>query len=229
MLTPQDVQALALAIQGIGRAGGAPAPMNRQYSVTGGGKEVIFQPIYDRVNIAAAVPAAVSLFSGQVGSSATLIRAGATATVNKTLRDTNMRTAGVLQDRSFDVRALQFILIPLQHAAAGAATNDISDDKATLYEAGWFELKPSSKTRLEMSLLPFKYLDPDFPATTAGTTTMSSAAGVGGMMLSLGEDAILIEKGVPFTFTVSFDGAPSLVQTFDLQVYLWSYNERPVQ
>lgn len=229
MLTQEDVQALALAVQGIGRAGGAPFPMDRKYSVTQGGKEVILQPFYDRVNLATATPASVSLFSQPIGASVTLIRAGATATVTKTPRDTNLRTSGVIQDKSIDVRAIQFILVPLQQAAAGGATNDISDDKATLYAHGWFEIVPGSKSRLQMSLLPFKFFDPDFMSTTATTTTTWSAAGVGGMMLSLGEDAILIERGIPFAFTVYFDGAPTLVQSFDLQAYLWAYAERPVQ
>ena len=224
-----ELQAIAAAVAAIGRAGGSPSPMDRRYSVTSGAKEVIAQPIYDRVNIATAVPASVALFSLQIGSSVTLIRAGATATVAKTYRDTNMVTGGVLQDRAIDVRAIQIILIPVVHTAAGAASNDIADDKATLYEAGWLDFVPSSKPRLRLPLLPFKFLDPDFTSTTATTTTMWSAAGVGGMMLSLGEDAILLEKGIPFQVTVNFDGAPTLIQTFDLQMLLWGYNERPVQ
>ena len=229
MLTQEDLVALQGMFGGLGRSVGTPAPMDRRYAVTSGAKEVISEPVYDRVNIATAVPASISFFTQGISASVTLIRAGATATVAKTYRDTNLQTSGVLLDRAIDVRAIQIILIPLQHAAAGGATNDISDDKATLYEAGWLDLVPSSKPRFRTSLAPFAFLDPDTSSTPATTTHTFSRGPVGGMMLSLGEDAILIEKGTPFALTVYFDGAPTLVQTFDMQIFLWGYKERPVQ
>jgi hypothetical protein len=227
--THEDLQALIAAVNNQGRSGGPPGPMDRRYSATGRGKEVILQPIWDRQNIATAVPASVTLFTQAQGSSAVLIRAGATATVQKTLRDTNLTTQGVIPDKTMDVRGISLHLIPLQHAIAGAATPKIPDDKATLYETGYFEFKASSKSRLTMPLLPFAALDPDSAATTASSTTIFSRAGVGGFIYPLAEDAVVIEANVPFTFVVYFDGAPTISQSFDLLVILHAYVERMVQ
>ncbi|MDP3767518.1 MAG: hypothetical protein Q8S13_05850, partial [Dehalococcoidia bacterium] len=83
MLTKEDLQALSGMFGGIGRAGGGPSPMDRRYAVTSGAKEIISEPVYDRVNIPTAVPASISFFTqGIVGyppantAGATLSNAG---------------------------------------------------------------------------------------------------------------------------------------------------------
>lgn len=211
-------------------AGGGPQPFDPRYAaIFGAETEDLYQPTWDRANYAAAGQFEVSFFAVPQGQSATLIRAAAAASVVKTVRDTNLQQAGILSTKSIDVRGISVHLIPLQHAIAGAATPRIGDDKAILYEGGFLELKVADKQRLQLPLVLFKQLDPDFSSTTATTTTIMSAAGVGAGIYGLGDDAIVIPANVGFTVRMQFDGNPPIGQTFDIVTMLHGWQRRPKQ
>lgn len=196
--------------------------------------EDIWQPVYDRVNYPAAGSGELAFFSVPLGGSATLIRAGAAATVNKTRRDTNLEQQGVIPTKAFQVHGFSLTLIPLQQAIAGAATPSIHDDMTRILAGGFLEFRIVDKPYIYLPLhkIPATGTLRGSIATTATGTTMAGAGGSG-----TGAPRDIYWIGVPLTLDpyqnfsarVQFDGTVALVQTFDLQLFLEGYMRRPGQ
>src|SRR6202142_479769 len=75
--------------------------MNGLRTFIGEKQEIIFQPLYDRVNYPQAGATQTTFFATQRGQSATLITSCAAGTRTKTLRDTNMDQPNVLSSKGF--------------------------------------------------------------------------------------------------------------------------------
>jgi hypothetical protein len=209
---------------------GPPRPFDPSFSaVQGQVTETIYQPQWDRVNYPAAGVATLSFFGNPIGASVTLISAGATATISKSLRDTSLVQGGVLSTKALDIRALSIHLIAVQHAVAGANTPRVVDDALTIFEAGSLEFKIVDKPRLQLPLAPFRNLDPLAPATTANAVTMPAPGSVGGAVWGLGDDAIVVPANTTIQFTMNFQGSPSVAQAYDILVMLHAYTRRPGQ
>lgn len=196
--------------------------------------EDIYQPQWDRVNYAAAGVATVAFFTIPKGQNATLIRAGAAATVTKTFRDTNLEQPGVVPSKALSVRGFSVSFVPLQQAIAGAATPSIPDDVQRLTYGGFLTLTLLDKPylRLPLILLPSTGVLRGLAATTANATTMISAPGSGS-----GNPRDSFWTGVPLTIDpyqtfnaeMGFDGTVALTQTFDIYLFLHCYVRRPGQ
>lgn len=197
--------------------------------------EDIWQPVYDKVNYAAAGAFELTFFSTPVGGSATLIRAGAAAAVNKTRRDTNLEQQGVIPTKAFKIHGFSLTLIPLQQAVAVAGTQSIVDDMQRLLFGGFLEFRIVDK--------PYIYLPlHKIPATgvlrgsVGGAFTAGNVAVAGGGA-GTGAPRDIYWLGVPLTLDpyqnfsarMQFDGSPALIQTFDLQLFLEGYMRRPGQ
>ncbi len=194
--------------------------------------EDYWNPLYDRVNYPAAGTGELTFFSVPLGGSATLIRAGVAASVNKTLRDTNLRTAGVQPTKAFQIHGFSIHYIPLQQAIGAAATPSIMDDIQRLMNGGFLEVKLIDKPYLEIPLskIPDSGSLRGAVATTATATTMVGAAGPGtGSPRDIYwiKPPLTIDPYQNFAVRLAFDGTVALVQTFDVQFFLEGFSRRP--
>lgn len=220
-----------MRLNGPGLAQGGD-PINSQlYSTQRMGlPEDLFQPIYDRVNYAAGGAAALSFFSQPQGALVTLNAGGAAVARNKTYRDTNMQTAGVMASKRFTIIGMAINFIPVQQAVAGAMTARIGDDLLILKNGGWVEFRVGDKPLLYM---PMNLIPESNPisslATTANNVTIIGAGATAAIPYPMMKFAIpvTINPQETFTFVTNFDGAPAISQSTDIQVVLYSFMRRP--
>lgn len=181
------------------------------------------QPLYDRANIATTLPATITLFSVPIGQSATLIRGATAAAVAKTRRDTNLEQAGFIATRAHEVRGLAF---GIYHGTRNAATN--AADRAIILDSGWLKFTVAgSKTILElpMSAIPLVN-DMSAVATTVTATTINGLIGPRSPMYKL-NPPIALEAATNFNVELTFDGAPSISVTADIQLFMYGGMRRP--
>lgn len=191
--------------------------------------EDVWQPLYDRVNYAAAGASQLSFFTVPIGQSATLIRAGSAASVTKTRRDTNLEQAGHIPSKAFKIHGFSLNYIPLQQAVAGTATDDIVDDIQRLAYGGYMEFKILDKTYLYLPL------DQIPGSAYRGSTTGTNNVSAGGFGTGSPRDIYVL--GIPltldpfqsFSITMYWDGTVALTQTFDLRLNVLGYLRRPGQ
>lgn len=197
--------------------------------------EDLWQPQYDRVNYPAAGTGELAFFSVPLGGSATLIRAGAAGTFNKTRRDTNLEQQGVIPTKAFQLHGFSMTLIPVQQAVAVAGTQSILDDMQRLLFGGFLEFFLIDKPYMVIPLhkLPATGI---INGTAAGAFTAGNVAvGAGGA--GTGSPRDIYWLGVPLTIDpyqsfrarFQFDGTVTLVQTFDIQLFMEGYLRRPGQ
>ena len=207
-------------------------PINAQMYSTQrmGSPEDLFQPIYDRVNYAVGGAASLSFFSQPQGAAVTLNIAGAAAAKNKSYRDTNMETAGVMATKRFTVIGMAINFIPAQQAVAVAATTSIADDILILKNGGWVEFRIGDKPLLYM---PMNLIPESNPissiASTANNVTIIGAGATAAIPYPMMKFAIpvTINPQETFRFTLNFDGSPTITQATDIQVVLYSFMRRP--
>src|SRR5260370_34835221 len=194
--------------------------------------EDIYQPFYDRVNYPAAGVSPLAFFSVPVGGSATLIRAGVAAAVNKTRRDTNLEQQGVVPTKALQVHGFSMSIIPLQQAPTAAATINIADDVQRIIYGSYLELRLVDKPYLYLPsvLIPSTGVLRGMAATTANASTLISAPGSGS-----GNPRDAWWTGVPLTIDpyqnfsppLTFDGTVAASQTYDIQLFAHCYVRRP--
>ena len=73
--------------------------------------EDLWQPLYDRANIATTVPSSVAFFSTARGQSATLITGASAASKTKTYRDTNLDQPGVVPTKMFKFVGISWAIV----------------------------------------------------------------------------------------------------------------------
>lgn len=195
--------------------------------------EDIWQPVYDRVNYPAAGSGELSFFSVPVGGSATLIRVGVAASINKTRRDTNLEQQGVIPTKAFKIHGFSLAYIPLQQAVAAANTISIADDITRLAHGGFMEFRIVDKPYLYLPL----HKIPGGLRVSGGMATTITASSIISPGTGTGAPRDIYWIGVPLTldpyqnFSVrfQFDGTVTVTQTFDLQLFLEGYMRRPGQ
>jgi hypothetical protein len=210
-----------------------PARMRRYRVQDRGRPEDLWQPLYDRVNIATTVPATANFFAIARGGTATLIRGTATASVNKTTRDTNLETVGQLPAKGFQAVGISQHFIPATALPASASTNDVINDVQQLLHGGYMVWKTGDKTILEMPL----HLVPGLTriqGLAASAITSNNAVDYQIAAQNGSERGMYILRMPvtfqPFdTFTVSYnwDGTITLIQSFDIQFFFHGLTRRP--
>ena len=192
----------------------------------------LWQPIYDRMNIATTVPSSIRFFSIPLGGSTTLIRGTASGTFNKTYRDTNWQTAGQDLNAAYEIHGIGKIYIPLQQAPTAAATASIVDDVLKLDYGGFLEFKTNNVQHavMPLNLIPSPTSLSVSMSTTATNTTLVSGGGVTSIrewyMLQV---PVVIEPGQTIEATLNWDTAATLTlaQTFDVYWIFAAYKRRP--
>ena len=192
--------------------------------------EDLYQPLYDRVNYAAAGTTQISFFATQLGQQATLIRAGVAAAVNKTKRDTNLDTSGVIPTKLFQFIGISLCYIPLQQVSNAANTEAIGDDIMRLKYGGWIDFKIIDKPIIQ---IPNHMIPETNPITSAATTENVSTVFSSGAQSSVGVPMyklpipITLNPFESFTVQMNFDGTVTLTQTFDIMMVFHAFMRRP--
>jgi len=190
-----------------------------------GSPEDFYQPLFDRVNYAAAGTSECNFFSAPLGASVTLIRAGATGTFNKTNRDTNIETPNVVPGKEFKIMGLS---VGFVHEDEGEKANPIDRDK--IRNGGYIKWMMGDKLIMTVPLMLLPESNPNVIAsTTANDTTVLGAAGGGGpgtKMYSLGVP-ITLAPFQAFTIKAIFDGTVTTAKAVDIYMFLHAYMRRP--
>lgn len=187
--------------------------------------EDIWQPLYDRVNYPAAGQLETTFFANPKGTSATLVRGVATATVNKTDRDTNLTNASVVPAKMFKVIGLSIGYI---HAGLTNATNQ--NDRSNWRNNSYIKYRIVDKDILIVPTLAIPELNPICGvATTTNATNMIAEVGGGGPGLGmyLFPVPLIMMPYENFTVVAVNDGAQTVTVTMDVCLMLQAYMRRP--
>ena len=187
--------------------------------------EDLWQPLYDRANIATSVPSQVSFFSTPRGQQATLIRGTSASSVSKTFRDTNMENANVVPTKMFKFVGISWAIV---HSSRNAATNAV--DRELIRDGGYLHFRIVDKDLLYLPLIQLPELNPmTAVSTTATSTTINAYAGGGGANIPMYKLPIPITLNPfeNFTLTLNFDGSITLSNTLDIYIILQGYMRRP--
>lgn len=185
--------------------------------------EDLWQPLYDRANIAATggagtLPASAAFFSIPVGQNATLIRNNTSAAVAKTKRDTNMDSAGVVPTKLYKFHGISLAYIH------GQFTGAIASDRENAKNHGWLQFKVVDKELLTLPLSAIPELNPIISTTANDITAM--ATGSGAPMYKFGVP-ITLNPYENFSVILTFDSAVTLSAGLDIQIFLQGFMRRP--
>lgn len=187
--------------------------------------EDLWQPLYDRVNVATTVPSNVAFFSVPKGQSATLITGTSAGTKSKTYRDTNLESAGVSPTKMYNIIGCSLTIV---HGSKTNATNQA--DRELLLEGGYLHVRIVDKDILFLPLTQLPLVNPiQSVATTANATSMiatNPGGGSGIFMYRLPLKAT-INPYENFLVEMVFDGTITLTNTLDVQFTFQSFLRRP--
>ena len=187
--------------------------------------EDLWQPLYDRTNVATTVPSTLSFYATPRGQSATLITASAAASKVKTFRDTNMENSNVVPTKMFKFVGIS---VGIVHATRSAVTNEA--DRDFVLDGGYMQFRIVDKDLLFLPLLNFPLINPTAAVvTTANATTMIGHGSGGGQGILMYKLPINITLNPYENFTVSFnyDGTITLTTTLDFYLILQGFQRRP--
>lgn len=187
--------------------------------------EDLWQPLYDRANIAASVPSNIGFFSTPRGQSATLITGTTAGTKVKSYRDTNMESSNVVPTKLFKFVGISIAFI---HSVRQAVGNGA--DRDLIRDGGYVQFRIVDKDLLYIPILAVPELNPVAAvATSANNSTMFATAGGGGHGVPMYKLPIQITLNPyeNFTFGLNFDGTITLANTLDIYVLLQGYMRRP--
>ena len=206
-----------------------PARMKRFRVQDRGRPEDLWQPLYDRANVATAVPASINFFSTARGGTATLIRNTGTSSINKTLRDTNLETSGQLPAKGFQARGLSQYFIPGTIAPDSASTDNILHDIQQLMNNGYMEWKAGDKTILQLPLynIPAYTYIAGLAALTNNSESLVAAQNRSERGMYVLGVPVTFQPFDTFTVVYTFDGTLTLTQTFDIQFTFHGIMRRP--
>ncbi len=204
---------------------GAPDPMNAQSYKTQRPDEPedLWQPLYDRVNVAVTIPGQLSFFSTPKGQSATLIAGTATATVVKSYRDTNIESAGVVPTKLYKFIGISLAFVHVTRNAAGNPA-----DRTLIQDGGYLQFRIVDKDILYLPLIAIPVLNPITAMTTNAGISADGGGGSGVAMYKF-PVPITLNPYENFSLTANFTTAASLVlaNTIDMYVVLHSFMRRP--
>lgn len=197
--------------------------------------EIIFQPMYDRVNYPQAGVTSLSFFSTIKGQSATLITGGAAAARIKTLRDSNMTQSGVMSSKGFILYGVAIGYIPLGCGITATSLLNFEDDKYRIASGSYLEIKFIDKPYVQLPLLyiPSIFESKGKIASTANNATIGGPGGYGNGVPQnpfTFDPPYLIAPNEDYTITITSDGtALSAGNSIDICMALLGYMLRPAQ
>lgn len=187
--------------------------------------EDLWQPLYDRANVATTVPGQVAFFSTPIGQSATLITGTSAAAKVKTYRDTNMQNSNVVPTKLYKFVGISMGIV---HSTRQLITNPADQD--FLMDGGYFQFKIVDKDLLFLPLLNLPLLNPVASISQSQTTsTMMSkqtGGGAGNLMYKLPIN-ITLNPYENFACFLNFDGSITLAATLDVLLVLQGFQRRP--
>ena len=198
--------------------------------------EIIFQPLFDRVQYPAAGVASLNFFSNVKGSTQTLNVGGtSTSTHIKSLRDTNMEQAGVMSSKGFIAYGISMAYLPLSTGVTATAMVNYMDDVQKIIFGSYIEMKFIDKAYLQIPLtcIPSHMSFKGALATTSNNVNMIGAGGLGNGIPQQPfsfDPPYLIAPNETFSVTLTSDAtALSTSNPIDIQMMLWGYMLRPAQ
>ncbi len=189
----------------------------------GDSPEDLWQPLYDRVNVATTVPNSLGFFSTPQGQSATLIAATGTGTIVKGYRDTNMQNANVVPTKLFKFVGISigFVQVPTL-----AATPTHEYDRELVIQGGYMQFKIVDKDILYSPLINLPVLNPIASTTSNATNAWSPGGGQGNAMYKL-PIPITLNPYENFQVNLFWPSTTTLTTTLDLYVFLHGFMRRP--
>ena len=188
--------------------------------------EDLWQPLYDRANVAITVPSQVTFFSTPRGQSATLITGvAAGAAKTKSYRDTNMETSNVVPTKMFKFVGISIGFVHQVRNAPGNAS-----DRSLVLDGGYIQFRIVDKDILFLPLLSLPVINPIAAiATTANATTINGDNPGGGQGVPMYRLPINITLNPYENFTVSFnfDTTITLADELDMYCVLQGFQRRP--
>lgn len=189
--------------------------------------EDLWQPLYDRVNYAAAGTNQVAFFAVPKGQSATLLNTFATPATwtasakSKTYRDTNIENSNVVPTKLFKTVGISWGIF---HSVITSATN--SADREIIRQGGFLQFRIVDK---DILFTPLSLIPEVNPLVATTQTGVNAYAGGGGQNVPMYKFPIPITLNPYENFTVlmQFDGSPAVNATLDIQCVLHSYMRRP--
>ncbi len=190
----------------------------------GDSPEDLWQPLYDRVNVATTVPTSLGFFANPQGQTVTLITNTTTsATVVKSYRDTNIQNANVVPTKLFKFVgiSLGFVQIP---TAAATATHEF--DRELVIQGGYMQFKIVDKDILYLPLMGMPIINPIASTTATNTSSWSPGGGQGNVMYKL-PIPITLNPYENFQVVLYWPNGATLTNTLDLYVFLHGFMRRP--
>lgn len=189
--------------------------------------EDLWQPLYDRVNVAATTTVAtpISFFGTPKGQSATLITGTAAAAAkSKTYRDTNMENSGVVPTKLFKFTGISLAFV--HRYRSGANSDGNAADRAMILDGGYLQVRIVDKDLLFLPLLAIPVLDPI--AGVSGTSNFATNPGGGaGVAMYKLPIPITLNPFENFSVTMNFDGTITTSYSVDMYVFLQGFMRRP--
>lgn len=189
--------------------------------------EDLWQPLYDRANVATTVPTQVSFFSVPKGQSASLVVGeAAAASTTKDARHTNLETANVVPTK-------MHVIVGISFAYLHQTKDDINNltDRDLIRDGGYLEFKIVDKTILQLPLFCFPDLNPISGVATTVTNVSGVASQGGGGYGNRGMYPLPIKVTLNpyenFNVTANFGGTITLNNTLDLSCILQGFMRRP--
>ncbi len=183
--------------------------------------EDLGQGLYDRVNYAAAGSTELNFFSTVRGQSATLITAGATGTVSKSYRDTNMDSANVVPNKLFLFVGISFAFC---HEDEGEPANAADRDK--IRTGGYLHLRFVDK---DILYLPGVFIPESNPFVTNTTNNSMGTAAISGCstpMFAL-RVPVTLNPFEQFTCKYIMTGTVTTTKAVDVYCMLHGFMRRP--
>lgn len=186
-----------------------------------GVKNVLDQPLYDTVQLAAAAAQVVSFFTVPYGNALT-------AAINKDYRHTNLIQSGQLEKGvGFTIRAMSFLVKNEVAAATAVAWADYT----LIYNSSWLELIIGQQwfLRLPLTQMPPGPGETQYRSNiTPAVTEFKAFKGDGSFYNRfVFNNPLILEGQESFQVDLHVGGTPSAVT--DVQCVLWGDYQRPIR
>lgn len=187
--------------------------------------EDLWQPLYDRVNIATTVPSALGFFATPKGQSATLITMATAGTKVKTYRDTNIENANVVPTKMYKIVGVS---VGYVHSDPDGVAN--AQDRSYIRNGGYLQFRIVDKDILFLPLIFVPETNPIISASsTVNATTINAEAGGGGQNVPMYRFPVPVTLNPyeNFSSQINFDGTITIGATMDMYLILHAYMRRP--
>jgi hypothetical protein len=198
---------------------GGQNPFLSAFSTHTGIAEEFVQPLYDRVHYpVAGTTASYSFFSVPLGGNATLLRAGVATAISKTMRDTNLATAGVIPSKAYAIIGISIAFIS-GNETISTNINDIHE----IVGGSWFKFTIVDK---DILTAPTLVLGDLYPVTTSTATGAIGHSTGGGAPMFKFPKPVLLKPNTSFSFSLNVDGTVAIATILDIYIFLHCHMRR---